>query len=128
MQNSIIDLVIRIKNGYMAGKESIDSPHSRFKEELVKKLIDLGYIAKYEVRGDIIKTIDIVLKYDGVRPAMEGVVICSRPGRRWYVATHELKSVRGGMGVAIVSTSKGLKTQSEAKNERLGGELLFKIW
>lgn len=59
---------------------------------------------------------------------MEGVVICSRPGRRWYVATHELKSVRGGMGVAIVSTSKGLKTQSEAKNERLGGELLFKIW
>ncbi len=112
----------------MAGKEAIDSPYSRFKEELVKKLKDLGYISKYEVHGDIIKTIDITLRYEGARPAMEGVSICSRPGRRWYVATHELKSVRGGMGVAIVSTSKGLKTQNEAKNEKVGGELLFKIW
>jgi len=128
MENSIIDLIIRIKNGYLARKNVVESPHSRFKEELVKKLIALNFIKGHKISGEKIKTISIELLYNGGIPAMTDVRIFSKPGRRLYVSSKSLKPVLSGFGYAIISTSKGIMTNKEAKKEKIGGELLFNIW
>lgn len=124
----IIDLIIQIKNGYMSRKESIESPHSVYREAVLKKLLALGYIKSYTVEGDIVKIIKIVLRYDESEPAVTDVKLFSTPGRRWYVSVKELKPVLGGLGCAILSTPKGIMTNREAKRNSVGGELLFHIW
>lgn len=128
MENSIIDLIIRIKNGYMAHNEFIGSPQSKFKESLVKKLVNLKYIKGYTVKGELKKTMEIELLYEEGVPAMTEVQIFSKPGRRYYVSHKKLKPVLNGFGYSIISTSKGLLTNKEAEKEHLGGELLFNIW
>ncbi len=128
MENSIIDLIIRIKNGYLAHKDSIESPYSRYKEELLKKLVGLKFIKTYTVTGELKKHLNIELLYlEGV-PAMTDVTIFSKPGRRYYVPHKQLKPVLSGYGYSILSTSKGLLTNKEAHKEKIGGELLFNIW
>lgn len=128
MTSSIIDLIIRIKNGYMARRDQITSPHSRFREDILKKLQGLGYIKEYSVEGDVIKNITITLSYEGAMPAVTDVKIQSKPGRRWYTASKRLKPVLGGLGVALISTSQGILTNKEALKKNIGGELLFEIW
>ncbi len=129
MFHPIIDLVIRIKNGYMRHRESITSPHSVYREQVLKKLKEIGYVKGYSVSGDIIKTITIELLYDeAAAPAVTDVRLYSRPGRRWYVSYRHLKPVLGGMGYSVLSTSQGVMTHVEAKKKKLGGELLFSIW
>lgn len=128
MENSIIDLIIRIKNGYMAHNEFVQSPQSKFKENLVKKLVNLKYIKGYTVKGELKKTMEIELLYEDGVPAMTEVQIFSKPGRRYYVSHKKLKPVLSGFGYSILSTSKGLLTNKEAEKEHLGGELLFNIW
>lgn len=124
----IVDLIIRIKNGYMSRKESIVSPYSKFRESVLKKLKDFGYIQDYTVEGDIVKTVTIDLSYEEGVPAVTDVKLFSKPGRRWYVSVKELKPVLGNMGYAFISTPKGILTNKEAKKEQVGGELLFHIW
>jgi small subunit ribosomal protein S8 len=128
MNSPYIDLVIRLKNGYLARKSHIESPHSRLREEILAKLKALGYVAGYEVSGDIIKTITIELKYTKTEPAVTDVKLYSTPGRRWYVSAKDLKPVLNGIGFAILTTPKGIMTNIEAKKANLGGELLFDIW
>jgi len=128
MTHPIIDTIIQIKNGYMAQKEEIELPHSRFKEDVLKKLIKLGFIENCKTQGKIKKKIIIKLKYDNGIPAFNDVKIFSKPGRRWYVSYKELKPVMGRLGCSILSTSKGILTGDEAKKEKIGGELLFNIW
>lgn len=128
MNNAISDLIIRIKNGYQAKKEQIESPYSIFRERVLKKLIPLGFIKGYEVKGGKIKKLIIELQYDDGVAVFTDVKLFSTPGRRWYVSSKELKAVMGGFGVAILSTPKGILTGSEAKKEHVGGELLFEIW
>jgi small subunit ribosomal protein S8 len=126
--NAITDLIIRVKNGYMSGRDSITSPYSKYREELLKKLVSLGYVKEYSVTGDIVKTVTMKLAYkDGV-PALTQVKIFSTPGRRWYVASKDMKPVLGGMGYSILSTPQGILTHVEAKKKNVGGELLFNIW
>lgn len=125
---SITDLVIRLKNGYMSRKERITVPYSKFRISVLEKLQALNYIEKFEVEGEVIKTIYVDLKYHGGVPAITDVKIFSKPGRRWYVPYKEIKPVLGGMGRVILSSSKGILTDNEAKKERVGGELLFHIW
>lgn len=122
------DLLIRIKNGYQARREQIDSPYSKYREEVIKKLMALGYIENYEVSGDVVKSMKIVLKYQDGVPAVTDIKLFSTPGRRWYVGFHELKAVLGGMGYALISTPQGILTNIEAKKKKTGGELLFHIW
>lgn len=123
----IIDLIIRIKNGYMAGKEKIESPYSKFREAVLQKLKKLKYIEDYKVVGNGIKKINITLttdkdkRFTDVRPV-------SKPGQRIYIAVSELKPVMSGLGYAIISTPNGIKTNIEAKKDQIGGELLFYIW
>lgn len=128
MNDPIIDLIIRIKNAYMTKNETLKSPHSSYREAVLKKLVDLKYIKSYSVEGDVIKTIEIELSYLKGVPALTDVKIVSKPGKREYVSYKDLKSVMNGMGVSFLSTPKGILTNREARKEKLGGELLFMIW
>ncbi|MEK7633306.1 MAG: 30S ribosomal protein S8 [Patescibacteria group bacterium] len=128
MENSIIDLIIRIKNGYMAKRESIESPYSKYKETILKKLVSLKLIKDYKVEGEIKKNITIDLSYEEDRPAISDVKIYSKPGMRLYISYKNLKPVLSGFGCSILSTSKGIMTDREAKKAKLGGELLFSLW
>lgn len=125
MQNSVIDLIIRIKNGYMARRESIDVSSSHFNEAVLMKLMQLGYIKKFQVKDRIIQ---VELLYKERNAAITDVQIFSKPGRRYYVSYKDLKPVLGGLGYSIISTSKGIFSNKEARKRKLGGELLFSIW
>ena len=126
--NGVTDLVIRIKNGYMSGRETIVATHSKYSESVVKKLMSLGYIKDYEVTGEVVKHINLTLVYrDGVA-AFTDVKLFSTSGKRWYVSAKELKPVLGGLGWSILSTPHGILTHVEAKKNKVGGELLFNIW
>jgi len=128
MNHAVIDLIIRIKNGYMARREMVSSPASNFRIDVLKKLKQVGYIKGFTQSGDIKKTVDITLKYVDGEPAMTDVKIGSKPGQRYYVAAKELKPVLSGLGYSIVSTPNGVLTNIEAKKANQGGELLFEIW
>lgn len=128
MNDPIIDLIIRIKNAYMTKNESLMTPHSSYREAVLKKLQDMKYIKSYSVEGDGIKTIEIELSYTQGVPALTDVKLVSKPGKREYVSYKDLKSVMNGMGVSFLSTPKGILTNREARKEKLGGELLFMIW
>lgn len=125
---TVADLVIRIKNGYMSGKETIMAPYSKLNESILAKLKKLNYIQDYTVEGETVKKITVTLKYEDGVSAFTDVKIFSTPGRRWYTTYHDVKPVLGGLGVAVISTSKGILTGNEAKKEKVGGELLFHIW
>lgn len=129
MNSGIIDLIIRIKNGYLAKRDVISSPHSKLKEQVLKKLKSLGFIHDFSVETEgAKKEIGIVLKYKNGDPAFTDVTIRSKPGQRWYITVNAIKPVMSGTGYMIISTSKGLMTNVEAKKSKLGGELLFEIW
>jgi len=128
MENSVIDLIIRIKNGYLARKETIESPCSKYREAVLKKLVNLKSIKGYEVKGTVKKSITIDLAYEEGKPAISDVRIYSKPGMRLYISYKNLKPVLSGFGYSILSTSKGIMTNKEAKKAKLGGELLFSFW
>ena len=112
----------------MAKKENITSPYSKYKEALLKKLIALKFVKEYTVEGEVKKTINITLIYEKGEPAVTDVQIISRPGRRFYVSYRNLKSIMSGFGHSVLSTSEGILTNREARQKKLGGELLFNIW
>lgn len=128
MENSINDLIIRIKNGYMARKPVIKSPHSKFREEVLKKLLKLNFIKSYELDKDNFNQMTITLVYENEQPAMTDVKIFSKPGSRYYISYRDLKPVMSGYGYSLLSTPKGIVTNKEARAMKLGGELLFSIW
>jgi len=129
MENSINDLIIRIKNGYLAQKEQVVSSYSKFKEAVLKKLAELKFIKDYQVEEEgSFKKLIINLSYQNKVPALTDVQIFSKPGRRYYVSYKDLKPVMSGYGYSILSTPKGIVTNKEARLKKLGGELLFNIW
>lgn len=129
MNSLIIDLIIRIKNGYMAKKETVQVPFSKFAETVLNKLQALKFIKIFDIEeDDKVKKILVTLLYDEGVPSITQIEVVSRPGQRNYVSYRELKPVLSGMGYSILSTSKGIMTNKEARKNKLGGELLFKIW
>ncbi len=128
MHSSIIDLIIRIKNGYLAHNESVESPYSRFREEILKKLEILKFIKGYTVKSDKIKHMIVDLLYVDGTPVLTDVKVVSKPGQRIYSSGKNLKPVVSGFGYSILTTSKGILTNNEAKKQKIGGELLFMIW
>jgi len=128
MNDPIVDLIIRIKNAYLTKNESLESPYSGYRESVLKKLQDLGYIKGYDVEGEIKKTLHIELAYAKGVGAVTDVQVVSTPGQREYISYKDLKVVMSGMGYSILSTSKGILTNKEARKAKVGGELLFKIW
>lgn len=130
MTDPIADFLTRIRNAVMAGKDRVDVPASRLKLEITKILKEEGFIRTFKVLEEGPQgTIRLYLRYspDG-EPAIHGIERVSRPGRRVYMGAHELPQVRRGIGIAVVSTSKGLMTDARARELRVGGEVMCKVW
>ena len=121
-------MLTRIRNGGRALKPVVELPHSKIKESVAKILQSEGYVADVAVEGTGLKTLKIRLKYNGKKNVIEGLKRVSKPGLRKYVGSTEIPRVRGGLGVAIVSTSEGLMTDVQARKKNVGGELLCYIW
>jgi small subunit ribosomal protein S8 len=126
----IADLINQIKNAGAVKKASVSVPFSNFKLAIAEKLKTEGWVKGVEKKGKKVKkTLDITLKYaeDGTA-FVQGVKRISKPGRRIYRGFEEVIPVRYGFGAMILSTPKGIKTDKEAKKEKIGGEALFQIW
>lgn len=127
----IADFLTRIRNAQMAGHRVVDIPASNLKKRMTEILYNQGYILKYKFEEDkkqgIIK---IALKYDVTtkQPAIQSMERVSRPGLRQYASPSEFRRVKNGLGVAIVSTSKGVMTDKEAKAQNVGGEVLCYVY
>ena len=121
-------MLTRIRNAGGAQLQVIKLPHSRIKESAAKILQTSGYVSDVSVSGDKKKEITIKLKFNGKKSVIEGLKRVSKPGLRRYVGSTEIPRVRGGLGVAVLSTSEGLLTDAQARKKNLGGELLFYIW
>jgi small subunit ribosomal protein S8 len=129
MTDPISDMLARIRNAQSALLPQVEVPHSRMKESIAQILKKEGYVNEVSVEGTkTIKNIKLKLKYEGRRSVIEGLRRVSRPGLRRYVAATEIPRVRGGMGVAIVSTPQGVMSGNQARKNNLGGELLCYIW
>lgn len=129
MTDPIADMLARIRNATTARHETTEVPFSKLKARLAEILKEEGYIADFAVNDEFPKSITIKLKYGRDRsPAIVGIRRRSRPGLRLYVWHSEIPKVRNGLGVAILSTSKGVMTDRAARAEHVGGELLCEVW
>jgi small subunit ribosomal protein S8 len=124
------DFLTRIRNGLSARHSEVRIPHSRLKVRLAEILIKEGYLEDVDVIPDPIQSqIVVKLKYtSGRAPVIEGLKRVSKPGLRVYSGRGELPRVQGGLGIAIVSTSKGVMTDKEARRHKVGGEVLCEVW
>ena len=128
MVDPIADMLTRIRNAGRALLPTVQIPHSRMKESIAGILKLEGYVADVNVEGKLPKTIKIKLKYEGKKAVIEGLKRVSTPGLRRYVGATEIPRVRGGLGVAVVSTSEGIMTGTLARKKNRGGELVCYIW
>ena len=132
MTDPIADLLTRIRNAIMAGHKVVEAPASNLKKEVARILFEKGYILGYKViEGENVQaTLKIALKYNpkSKKPAIKSIQRVSRPGLRKYVGAEEMPRVLNGLGVAILSTSKGLMTDKEARKENIGGEVLCYVY
>jgi small subunit ribosomal protein S8 len=130
MTDPIADFLTRIRNGLSADHDSVAIPASRFKIELARILREQGYIEDYGTEpGTVGEVLRVHLKYTEDRaPVITGMERVSRPGRRTYVNATEIPKVLGGMGTAIVSTSKGVMTGHDARRQGVGGEVVAYVW
>ena len=130
--DTIADLLTRIRNASTAKHETVDVPASNMKKAIVQILVDEGYVKSYTVIDDKSNsqgTIRIVLKYGaGKQPAITGLKRVSKPGLRVYTNVEDMPKVLKGLGIAILSTSKGIMTDKKARVENVGGEILAYIW
>ncbi len=132
MTDPIADLLTRIRNAIMAGHKVVEAPASNLKKEIARILFEKGYILSYKVVDGENKqsVLKIALKYNpkSKKPAIKKIERASRPGLRRYIGVDEMPRVLNGLGIAIISTSKGLMTDKEAKNENIGGEVLCYVY
>jgi len=128
MIDPISDMLTRIRNAQRALLPVVEMPHSKMKESIAAILKKEGYVAEISVEGKLPKVIKLKLKYQGKKSVIEGLRRISRPGLRRYVGATEIPRVRGGLGVALVSTPEGVMTGTQARKKNIGGELLCYIW
>ena len=131
MNDPIADMLTRIRNAQVARHDAVTMPASNTKKAIAKILLDEGYIKAYDVIDDGLQgQLKITLKYVNGKstPVIAGLKRISKPGLRVYARCEELPKVLGGLGVAIISTSKGLMTDRTARKENLGGEVLCYVW
>ncbi|MBR6220032.1 MAG: 30S ribosomal protein S8 [Clostridia bacterium] len=130
INDPIADMLTRIRNGLIARHDSVTVPASNMKKAIAKILLDEGYIKSVDYIDDGVQgQIKIALKYvQGKESVIKGLKRISKPGLRVYARNNEIPKVLGGLGIAIVSTSKGVMTDKEARNAGVGGEVLAYIW
>lgn len=129
MIDPITDMLNRIRNAQAVFHPTVGIPFSKLKYEIAKILKRKNFIEKVEKKGrKTKKTVEITLKYTDKKPAISGLKRISKPGQKIYSPWNKIKRVKSGFGMAIISTSKGLITDKEAKVKKLGGEILCEIW
>lgn len=128
MTDVIADMLTRIRNALSAKHETVEIPASNTKKAIADILLKEGYVSGVEIIEGVQGTIKITLKYDGKNKVISGLKRVSKPGLRVYVGTDEIPQVLGGLGIAILSTSKGIMTGKDAKTAHQGGEVLAYVW
>jgi len=128
MQDPLADMLTRIRNAQMAEKSVVSMPSSSLKAAVAEVLKTEGYVTDYQISGDAKPLLSIELKYFEGRPVIEELKRVSRPGLRQYKSVDQLPKVRAGLGVAIVSTSKGVMTDRAARAAGIGGEVLCSVF
>jgi small subunit ribosomal protein S8 len=128
MTDTISDMLTRIRNANRVLLPSVEVPHSKMKESIAQILKKEGYVVDYAVEGKTLKKITLKLKYDGKKGVIEGLRRVSTPGLRRYVGSTDIPLVRGGLGISVVSTSQGVMTGTQARKNKLGGELICYVW
>jgi small subunit ribosomal protein S8 len=133
MTDPVSDFLTRLRNAAKAQHQDVAIPSSKLKRELARILKEQGYIEGYEIRppvpGHPGEQISITLKYtDDRKPVISGIERVSRPGRRTYVDSDHIPRIQGGMGTAIISTSRGVMTGHDARIKGVGGEVVAKVW
>ena len=130
MTDVVADLLTRIRNANDAKHETVEVPASNMKKAIVQILLDEGYIKDYKVTDDGKQgIITVTLKYgEGKQKIIQGIKRVSKPGLRIYAASQDIPKVRNGLGIAIVSTSRGIMTDKAARKENVGGEVLAFVW
>ncbi len=131
MTDPIADMLTRIRNANTAKHDTVDVPASKIKTAIARILLDEGYIKAYEIVEDgVVKTIKITLKYgaDKNQKVISGLKRISKPGLRVYAGVENMPKVLGGLGIAIISTNKGVVTDKEARAMNVGGEVLAFVW
>ncbi|OAN16794.1 30S ribosomal protein S8 [Photobacterium jeanii] len=124
MQDPISDMLTRIRNGQAAKKVAVKMPSSKQKVAIAALLKEEGFVADYTVTGEVKPELEVTLKYFEANPVIEQIQRVSRPGLRIYKKKDALPSVMGGLGIAVISTSKGLMTDRAARKAGLGGEII----
>jgi small subunit ribosomal protein S8 len=130
MSDPIADMLTRIRNGGKAGFDKVDIPGSKIKLELVRVLKEQGYIKDFKyLEDEYKKTIRVYLKYvsEG-KPTIFGIKRVSKPSRKVYSKAKQIKPVLNGLGISVISTSKGVMTDKQAREANVGGEILFNVW
>ena|SRR5437762_5026752 len=130
MTDPVADLLTRIRNAQRAGLEEIDLPASKIKQRICEVLRDEGFVREVSLKADDKQgTLHVVLKYDEEkRPAISDIKRQSKPGLRRYVSHTDIPKVMNGLGIAILSTSKGVLVDRDARKQHLGGELIATVW
>ncbi len=125
----ISDMLNRIINAQKVLRPVVEVPFSNLKYEIAKILEKSGFVEKIEKKGrKTNRSLEIILRYQEQIPAISGVKMISKPGQRIYLDFRKIKKVKGGFGMAIISTSKGLMTNKEARKQKIGGEVICEIW
>src|SRR3989338_1514143 len=133
MTNTVIDMLIRIKNAQMAKHEHVSVPSSKAKIKIAEILTEFGYLTNFEKKTKKSKKSEheylmLQLKYTDGQEGLSGIKLISKPSRRIYIKAQEIKPVRSGYGISVISTPKGIISSIQAKKDNLGGELLFEVW
>jgi len=128
MHDPISDLLTRIRNAGQSHHAEVVIPHSKVKESIARLLQQEGYLGEVSVEGTNIKSLKVALKYQGRKSVITGLRRISTPGLRRYVGSGDIPRVLGGMGVAVISTPKGVLSGTEARKQNVGGELICYVW
>lgn len=129
MTDPIADMLTRIRNGYLARRETITVPYSRLKQEIANKLAQTGFVKEVEVSGETAKkTLKMTLRYTHGKPLLTHVSRVSKPSVRVYAEVTKIPAALSGKGITILTTSKGIKTAQEARKEGVGGEVICQVW
>ena len=129
LSDPIGDMLARLKNSQMRYHKKIELPSSKFKAKIAEILKSEGYIIDYEVKSDQNKSnLNIILKYNSGNPVISSIERVSKPGRRIFSSAESLPKVNNGLGIAIISTPKGVMTDIDARKQKVGGEIICKVF
>ena len=128
LSDPIGDMLARIKNSQMRSHKKVELPSSNFKVKIAEVLKSEGYIIDYKIKDEKKPTLEIILKYNSGNPVISTIERISKPGRRIFSSAESLPKINNGLGIAIVSTPKGVMTDIDARKQNIGGEIICKVF